>query len=801
MSTLKRSFKANSIRLKLTLAIVTVSIFVLALSSAFMTYQAVHDKRKNLIHSLRMIAQVIGDNSMIALSQDDQDAVAEKLLALFTDSAISMGCVYNQKLELFAEYALYREHGKGCPLQMGLEHMPPGIGKSVSGNYIAAIQEVTSQFYPDYVAIWYPMVMEGDTIGILYLRSDLSSIHEFVEHQIRSTVIFMGMAVVLVVLLTLWMQRFISRPILNLTKVAREISDSHNYTLRAVKETGDELGFLAESFNNMLDMVEKRTRELQISESIAIWSKEAAEKANNAKSDFLINMSHELRTPMNSIMGLTRILMEEEGVEEEHKSLLNIVFLSSTAMMEIINDILDLSNIESGKIVLEKEAFSFHKVSQALIETLKPAASQKGIYLNYSYKKKEWPYLSGDSARVGRILSNIISNGIKYTARGSVNVIFDYFTLPDGRIELQCEIRDTGIGINKDKLDYIFEKFAQADESINRKFGGTGVGLTISKELAEMMGGKIAVSSIVDVGSIFVVTIPFEVAESLEDKAAEDNQKIIYEEHRIPVEQARILVAEDYELNQIFIRKLLQRMKVPVFDLARNGVEAVSKYEEGWYDLILMDCHMPEKNGYQATREIRVYEQSRKKNRIPIIAMTADAMAGAREKCIQSGMDEYVTKPVAEEKLNRTLSRWLIFPAESLAPALPSKGKDIIESENPPPVDMDLIDSYACGDAEAKQDFVHVFLKQSKEGLAILAENCVNGESQTWHEVAHKLKGGAATFGAERMRHLCAQAQEMKTANIEQRKDILLKMEGAFSEVEQFLNEHIRPEHNNMTLQ
>lgn len=564
----------------------------------------------------------------------------------------------------------------------------------------------------------------------------------------------------------------------------------------------------------------------RITERVTIQkAQKEAEKANQAKSEFLANMSHELRTPLNSIMGMTRMFTEDPDLSNDNRAMAGTVLKSATNLLEIVNDILDISKIEAGSMVLEKSGFDLKNMIANVMETMAPVASAKGIALKYHFSNEEIPFLVGDPFRLSRVLTNLVSNAIKYTSSGEVGIMIDHThqpaetadistfeidtdgvevnietkTLKEGKAEIYCEVKDTGIGIPKDKLKMIFDKFTQADETITRKYGGTGLGLAITKDLVELMGGEIGVDSEVGKGSTFWFRIPFDIT----DKASEDSKdrgkarrrKAIKDrgEPVIQAENARILVAEDHLLNQEFIQRLLSRIGLRHVDLAENGEQTLQAYKEEDYDLILMDCHMPDKNGYETTEEIRKDEKNTGKH-IPIIALTADAMKGTQEKCLKAGMDEYITKPIDADELRDILEQWIAFSKEDTGREGVSDNKGVEKSkehaatkkreENP--VDLSALKAYAETPEDLRQ-MINVFISQAERDIKILAQHCVNGQSIAWIETAHKMKGGAGTAGAFTMHKLCEKAQAMETATLKERAVILEQINKAFNEAKEYL--------------
>ncbi|MGN6569466.1 MAG: response regulator, partial [Flavipsychrobacter sp.] len=512
------------------------------------------------------------------------------------------------------------------------------------------------------------------------------------------------------------------------TPVSIEEQREHNgktqYLLVTKFPLLDENGHVRHLCGLMTDITERKENELKL-----IEAKKDAEKAKVAQETFLANMSHEIRTPMNGIIGMGNLLLGTE-LDQEQKEFTENIQESAENLLSIINDILDFSKIKSGKFQFDHTNFKVRQVIEKAVYPLRFKAEEKMVKLNLSFNKVP-EVLLGDPLRLQQIIINLAGNAIKFTTNGSVDIHIAAEQINAGKVALKVDVKDTGIGIAQNKLDYIFESFTQNNQNTSRKYGGTGLGLAIVKQLVEMQHGEVMVQSTLGLGSVFSFVIPYIIGKEV---STVDSREQNGKEKNI-LGGINILVAEDNIINQKVVKNTLQKQGANVL-IAGNGKEAVEQMQGKNFDVVLMDLQMPEVDGYKATRYIRQVM----KNNIPILAMTADVLKGEAEKCFEAGMTGFISKPFEPNDLYLQILRVTKDKQEQHL-LIDTKTKTMEQSV----VDFSFLYEISDNDPQYIHDVIEIFLGTMPEGLDKLEDLIRNtSDWEAIYKQAHFLKSSVS---------------------------------------------------------
>ncbi|MAT14922.1 MAG: hypothetical protein CMJ46_06590 [Planctomyces sp.] len=674
------------------------------------------------------LLQTISANCVSAIEDGRHDVLEDILVSLQYEDEIDAACIFNADGEILMSY---RRPGYEGPV--GLKHVK------------------YDEYYTEEGDLYISADIGSDSGAWLQLRANDDEL-QFQLDRIKT--IICSVAVLCMFISTIVariLQNTVVQPIVDMARTTRAISSSGDYSLRLNYSRQDELGYLNNDFNEMLKQIQRREDHLESLHRELKEAHEATLAASDAKSYFLANMSHEIRTPLTGILGFSDLLLKQglscdEATRSEY---LRTIHSSGCHLLNLINDILDLSKIEAQQMIIEKENCSPHQIMAEVVSMLRARALKKGISLELNWIGRVPSQIFTDSGRFRQILTNIVGNAVKFTESGGVSISAEY-VIHGGQSELIVQVKDTGIGIAPKNLATIFEPFMQADNTVTRRFGGTGLGLSISRKMARALDGDISVESMYGGGSTFTISISAGTPDTTELLDAPPSDALEHHHSEKLQENVRfagqkVLLAEDGDTNRKLITLLLERAGLEV-TAVENGQLAVHLAEKHTYALILMDMQMPVMDGYRAATELR-----KRGIKIPIIALTAHAMKGDEAKCRDAGCTGYLTKPINESRLIHTIQKTLNVPMvpdhQSKDPSVSddvARAIDVIEGVEPK---VDPIYSSLPTEHEAFREIVEEFIDMLQSQMEEIRTAFTANDFERVSELAHMLKGAGGTAG------------------------------------------------------
>jgi signal transduction histidine kinase/CheY-like chemotaxis protein len=631
---MKIGFRSLSIKHKLLLSVFFIFLVTFLSLAIFIFNYSQKELLGRANNEVKVLAGVVSENIAGAVAFNDVNTIIQQLSSLKTIKELEYVEVEDSSGNILGLYSRVDENNLDALL------------------YKVRISQNKEIFdFPNNVVYVNKIKYNDNILGrIIMVFTKKYFYKKFLYFIFYEFLIFFGVFLLAFIVVFILLS-FITKPVNELISTMNTVIDNNDFTIRLESQTKDEFGALIDVFNRLLDHIEVQNK-------ILVEAQQKALHHAKVKEHFLAHMSHEIRTPLNAIYGFS-VLLEETRLDKNQKLYLHYIKSSIENLQVIINDILDFSKIEAGKLKIVKRVFDLYDFLDELKQLFLPKAQKKDINFIIDIDRDLPRYVKGDRIRLNQILINLIGNAIKFTSTGYVKLLIKVIEKKSSSVRLKFKVIDTGIGIEEHRLNEIFNEFEQANSEISVKYGGTGLGLSITKRLVELQGGKIYVESVYKKGSTFVFELEYELPTEKELKLFEGEQEIsgsrVEETEQV---KAKILIVEDNKINQLLLKKILTKLGHEV-KTANNGKEAISAVEQEDFDLIFMDIHMPEMNGYEATRYIKTKLEKEDKRNIPVVALTAAVTEEERQNAKDAGMIGFIPKPFKEQEIANIISKFV----------------------------------------------------------------------------------------------------------------------------------------------